>query len=74
MKQITIPEALDWMGQMLKGIGCTVPIGLTGLVNIKTGSRQSTCTAFAGLRETSAWNSLGRIVSGFVREMDYLNL
>ena len=59
---------------MLKDIRYAVPIGLTCLVDIKTDSRQSTCTIFAGLKETSAWNSLERIVPAFVREMDYVNL
>lgn len=59
---------------MLKVIRCTVPIGLTCLVDIKTDSGQSTCTTFVGLRETSAWNSSERIVPAFVRGMNYLNL
>lgn len=59
---------------MPKDIRFTVPIGLTSLVDVKTDSRQSTCTTFAGLRETSVCNNLEIIVPAFVREMDYLIL
>lgn len=58
---------------MLKGIRITVLFGLAGLADVRTEPRQRACTTFAGLGETSAWNTL-ETVPAFVRETEHINL